>query len=278
MKNIKIINYLLLTFLLLFSCDTTPEDNKKQKIRGSIDSITIDFVKQRRNWCRTSHFIYTASLTNNTFDTVRLIKQKGIEFCNLENRPSQHYLILPRSFYNSNFWEEYHSSQETKLMVLNLGSDISIPPKESYKIEFLLQLYIYGFSLSETERLYEDLIKSDFSIQSSHLIKGYDTINFQKSNDFEIIKEIDDEVVFSIKQKTMETLFMKKTYLDEQTEHLTKMIRIADDIGVKEKMIKSEEFEYYYNKYNQSISFFEKKYGVKYTSEKRKLLEGKFSN
>ena len=196
MKNIRPINYLILALFLLFSCDSL-DDTREPKIQGKIDSITIDFVKQYRDWCRLNRLIYKINLINNSNDTIKLIKQKHIEFCHLEDRNSTHYLQISEKIYNSDFWQDHHRSQDTaKLMILNIPENITIAPKKSYQIEYLLQLYIFSSSLQELEQNYKEMWNSNFHIQSYNLLEGYDTLTFQKSNDFKIIKKIDDKVVF----------------------------------------------------------------------------------
>ncbi len=181
-KTIKI--SLMLSLSILLSCK---ENNSNSIIE--LNNVVIDFKISKYRDCEFSKLIFNFTLTNNSDQDILLLQNKDFNFCNLTDNEEFIKLILNDSIILNNSYK--YRGDFTKLSLFH--KRLVVKPNESKKVECVLGVKIFAFSLDEVNR---DLKKYFESVKCLKQIRTKQKNIFYKSSEhIQVLYRLDDAFV-----------------------------------------------------------------------------------
>lgn len=83
-NKIKFIHLFIIIFLTLFSCKEKKDISQNQNVKCEIVGFTLNYVAEKRDWCRFSNIILDISIINTSQESLKLELNSLKDLCDFE--------------------------------------------------------------------------------------------------------------------------------------------------------------------------------------------------
>lgn len=178
---------------ILVSCHSSTDQgvrNSGEKLRTQINSVLVDYVIEKRDWCRFSRLFFILEVENLSENEICIKAFPEFNWC--ENEEAVTTFEIVDSYVSAiHSLERFRSS---RLIVTNVLSDTCIGSGDKLTLRLMPLTTIKAFSVSEVRFRYKEFLNAPFRIVTTDLIPN-DTLVFTKEAQFKIEYAIDDSII-----------------------------------------------------------------------------------